>query len=131
MSHKYAWSELPTEKLNPLLSRRMINAGKITVAQLAMKKGALVPRHAHPNEQTSCVTAGRLQFWLGPNAELGEESPATVVAAGEVLAIPANMPHRVRAMEDSVAMDIFTPPREDWLSGKDDYLRGGASIPRT
>jgi len=123
MSHKYAWSELPTEKLNPLLSRRMITAGKITLAQLELKEGSVVPKHEHANEQISCVLRGSLRFWLGPSAAAGDDSASIVVAAGEVLAIPGHLSHRVLAMEDSLALDIFTPPREDWLAGRDAYLR--------
>lgn len=129
MSQKFAWSQLVTEKLSPVLSRRMLTAGNITMAQLEMKKGAIVPRHEHPNEQISCVMRGSLLFWLGEKAGSDEDRDAITVAAGEVLAIPGHVPHRVRAVEDSMAMDIFNPPRADWLSGKDSYLRSapGAS----
>ena len=103
----------------------MITEGKITLAQLDLKKGSLVPRHEHASEQISYVLSGSLRFWMGPNAAAGDESASIVVAAGEVLAIPGGLPHRVRAIEDSLSIDIFTPPREDWLSGRDDYLRSG------
>lgn len=116
----YRWDDLPREPLTALLARRFITAEKVMVAQIFLKKGCVVPRHAHPNEQVSCILEGRLRFWIGAG---GEEE--RLVAAGEVLAIPSNLPHKVEALEDSLALDIFSPPRQDWLDGTDAYLRQG------
>ena len=111
----YDWNRLPVEQLNPLVTRRMIHSGQMTIARLELQKGAAVPEHAHVNEQVCTVERGALEFSI--------EGRRQVVRAGESLVIPPNVPHGVVALEDSVAMDIFTPRREDWISGDDAYLR--------
>ncbi|MDQ1469073.1 MAG: hypothetical protein QOJ99_553 [Bryobacterales bacterium] len=112
---QYNWSAIPDEFMSPLLSRQVIHTEHMTIARLRMKKGALVPLHQHPNEQVSMMDAGALRFEVG-----GRE---VIVRAGEVVRIPPGVPHLVEAMEDSVATDLFTPPRQDWISGDDAYLR--------
>lgn len=113
-------SELPVEDLNPLISRALITGERTMLAHVYLKKGAIVPQHSHDNEQITYLLSGALRFWLGEN---GEEE--VVVRAGEVLHIPPNVPHKAEALEDCVDVDIFTPPRADWLDGSDAYLRGG------
>ncbi len=114
MQH-YQWLEVPLEQLNPLLSRQAIHSDNMTIARLVMKKGALVPTHRHENEQISMVQSGVLKFVLD-----GREQ---IVAAGETLQIPGNVPHSAEALEDTEATDVFTPRREDWIRGDDAYLR--------
>lgn len=112
---RYNWSAISEEKLNPLLSRRMVHTKQITVARLWLGKGAIVPLHSHVNEQVTMLKTGALQFEMG-----GEHF---VLGPGDVLVIPPNVPHRVEALEDSTVTDLFTPAREDWIRGEDAYLR--------
>jgi len=111
----YQWDKVEKEKLNPLLQRQVIHAGHITVARMYIKKGCLVPEHSHHNEQISMVEQGSAKFVLA-----GEER---VLSAGDVVLIPPNVPHYVEAIEDCVALDLFSPRREDWIRGDDAYLR--------
>ncbi len=112
------WEELPQEALNPLLSRRMISGERIMIAQLRLEAGAVVPTHSHENEQLTYVIDGLLRFWLGE-----DESQMIDVGAGEVLVIPCWLPHRVLALARTLDIDVFCPPRQDWLDGSDSYLR--------
>ncbi len=108
------------EQLNPLIDREMVVGDKIMLARVLLKKGAHVPQHHHHNEQVAYVLEGALKFAID-----GKE---IVVRAGEVLRIPSNMPHEAWALEDGVDLDVFNPPREDWLNKTDDYLRHGRSV---
>jgi len=112
---RYNWSVISEEKLNALLSRRVIHTDQMTIARMGLAKGAVVPLHHHVNQQVTMLTSGALEF------EMGDQS--FVLKAGDVLVIPPNLPHRVVALEDSTATDLFTPPREDWIRGDDAYLR--------
>jgi quercetin dioxygenase-like cupin family protein len=109
------WSAIPEERLNPHLTRQAIHTAGMTIARIGIASGAAVPEHSHPNEQVSMVERGALRFLFG-----GE---ARVVRAGEMVLIPSAVPHSVEALEDSVAIDLFTPRREDWIRGDDAYLR--------
>ena len=102
--------------MNEKLSRQVIHTERLTVARIILKKGAIVPEHRHANEQFSMIVSGALKFVLS-----GEE---IVVRSGQVLPIPPYVPHSAEAVEDTVAIDVFTPPRADWISGDDAYLRG-------
>ncbi len=113
------WADVPQEILNPLLTRQFITGAQAMLARIDLKKGATVPMHSHSNEQISWITAGSLRFTLGVP---GSESEVTV-RAGEVLVIPANLPHAAEALEDTVDFDLFAPPRQDWISRDDAYLR--------
>jgi quercetin dioxygenase-like cupin family protein len=115
-STHYRWADIEPEAMNPLVDRQYLTGVKTMLARLVLKKGAHVPMHRHFHEQISQVVEGALRFVL----EEGE----VVVHAGEVLAIPPDAPHEVFALEDSVALDIFNPPRQDWIDGDDAYLRG-------
>ncbi len=112
---RHNWTAIPEEKMNPLLSRRVIHTEQMTIARMGLAKGAVVPLHQHVNQQVTMLTSGALEF------EMGDQS--FVLKAGDVLVIPPNLPHRVVALEDSTATDLFTPPREDWIRGDDAYLR--------
>ena len=114
----YRWDDLPKDVLNPQLSRRLIAAERLMLAQVYLEKGCIVPRHAHENEQLTWIVQGALRFWLGD-----DESEVIDVAAGEVLHIPSNLPHKAEALETTLDVDIFSPPRQDWLDGSDTYLR--------
>jgi quercetin dioxygenase-like cupin family protein len=112
---RFNWSAIEEEKMNPLLSRRVIHTGQMTVARLWLGKGAVVPAHHHVNQQVTMLQSGALEFEMG-----GERF---VLKPGDVLVIPPNLPHRVTAIEESTATDLFTPAREDWIRGDDAYLR--------
>jgi quercetin dioxygenase-like cupin family protein len=111
------WQTIPLEDLNPLLQRQFVVGQEIMLARVLLKKGCIVPEHSHHNEQLTYILDGALKFWID-----GQE---IVVHAGEVLCIPANMPHKAQALEDTVDLDVFTPPRADWINKSDQYLRGG------
>jgi quercetin dioxygenase-like cupin family protein len=110
------WNKVEIEELNPLLGRQFIVGRDIMVARVMMKKGCIVPEHYHVNEQVTYILEGALKFWID-----GKE---IVVNAGEVLTIPSNMPHRAEALVDTVDLDVFNPPRRDWMEKDDRYLRG-------
>jgi quercetin dioxygenase-like cupin family protein len=111
------WAEIPREQLNARLVRQAIHTGEMTVARLEMKAGAAVPVHSHHNAQFTMVQTGSLKFLLADGREV-------VVGAGQVLELPPHVPHGVEVLEDSVVIDLFTPRRDDWISGDDAYLRG-------
>lgn len=114
----YRWADLPREPLNPLLGRRMISTERMMLAHIYLEKGCKIPAHSHENEQLTYILEGTLRFWLGEGL-----LEVVDIAAGEVLAIPSNVPHRAEALETTLDVDIFCPPRQDWLSGTDAYLR--------
>ena len=109
------WSTIPLEDLNPLLQRQFVVGEDVMVARVLLKKGCIVPLHSHYNEQLTYILEGALKFWI--------EGKEIVVRAGEVLTIPRNMPHKAEALEDTVDLDIFNPPRADWINKTDQYLR--------
>ena len=111
----FSWENVKKEVLNDKIWRKVISGEKITLAQIFIAKDGVVPLHHHESEQISSVLAGVLRFEVD-----GKE---TVARVGEGLLIPSNVPHRVVALEDSLALDVFSPVRIDWLTGKDDYLR--------
>ncbi len=110
------WNEEPVDQLNPSIGRQMIHTETMTLARIILAEGAVVPSHQHPNEQIATVLSGRLRFVVGDEEQ--------IVVPGESVAIPANVPHEVTALEESIVMDAFSPVREDWLRGDDAYLRG-------
>ena len=110
------WTQVPEEQLNPSVSRQVIHGETMTVARIRLRKGAVVPLHHHLSEQISMIEHGRLRFVVA-----GEER---ILGAGESLIIPPHAPHLVEALEDSLATDLFSPVREDWIRGDDAYLRG-------
>ena len=109
------WHAVELEDLNPLLQRQFVVGQEMMLARVLLKKGCIVPEHSHPNEQVTFILEGALKFWI--------DKQEIVVHAGEVLCIPANMPHKAEAMEDTVDLDVFTPPRADWINKTDQYLR--------
>jgi quercetin dioxygenase-like cupin family protein len=113
------WNDIEVEELNPLISRQFIVGTGVMVARVLLKKGAHVPLHSHHNEQVSYILEGALKFAL--------EGKEVTVHAGEILCIPPNVPHEAFALEDTVDLDIFNPPRQDWIDRDDAYLRSGIS----
>ena len=109
------WSSVEVEELNPLLGRHFVVGQNVMVARVLLKKGCLVPEHSHHNEQITYILEGALKF--------GIDGKEIVVNAGEVLTIPPNMPHSAEALVDTVDLDIFNPPRADWINKTDAYLR--------
>lgn len=109
------WSKIPTESLNPLLARQLVTGEHMMVARVLLKKGCVVPLHSHFNEQVTHVQSGVLQFTI--------EGKEITVGPGEWLVIPPDLPHTALALEDTIDIDIFTPPRQDWIDKTDQYLR--------
>ena len=115
----YRWNDLDAEPLKGTITRRMITGTSMMIAEVRLGKGELVPQHSHHNEQITYITQGALHFKLGADGDR-----EVTVRAGEVLVIPPHLPHSAEALEDTIDIDIFSPPREDWLNGSDAYLRG-------
>ena len=114
----YRWEDMPREKVSDMLDRRLITGDRMMLAHVYLKKGCIVPKHSHENEQLTYILEGALRFWIGE-----DQKREIVVAAGEVLHIPSNVPHKAEALEDTLDVDVFSPPREDWLKKTDAYLR--------
>jgi quercetin dioxygenase-like cupin family protein len=114
----YRWNDLPAEPLKGTITRRIITGDRMMIAQINLQKGDDVPRHSHENEQLTYVLKGALRLWLGAHDER-----EVTVRAGEVLVIPSHLPHRALALEDTLDVDVFCPPRQDWLDGSDAYIR--------
>jgi quercetin dioxygenase-like cupin family protein len=114
----YRWDAMPKERVSPVLERRLITGERTMLAHVYLKKGCVVPRHQHDNEQLTYILEGALRFWIGE-----DEREELVIRAGEVLHIPSNVWHKAEALEDTLDVDIFTPPRQDWLDKTDAYLR--------
>jgi len=115
MLKHFRWQDVEVEQLNPLFERQLIVGEKMMLSRIILRKGFVVPLHHHENEQISYIVEGALKFEID-----GRE---ITVHAGEVLCIPPNMPHKAVALEDTLDFDIFYPPRADWLSKTDAYLR--------
>jgi unsaturated pyranuronate lyase len=114
------WNDIEVESLNTLIGRQMVVGTNLMVARVLLKKGAVVPMHSHHNEQVTYILEGALRFSI--------DNQTITVSAGEVLCIPPHMPHEAVALEDTVDLDIFNPPRQDWLNKEDAYLRQGTPV---
>jgi quercetin dioxygenase-like cupin family protein len=114
----YIWNNMTAEPLKGTITRKLISSDRMMIAHVYFKKGDDVPLHKHENEQLTYILSGALHFWFGAD---GKEE--ITVRAGEVVVIPSNVPHRALALEDTLDVDVFNPPRQDWLSGTDAYLR--------
>ena len=114
----YTWDQMPKEEVTGLLSRRLSTAERMMLAHVYLKKGCIVPRHQHENEQLTYVLEGALHFWIGE-----DESEEVIVRAGDVLHLPSWVWHKAQALDDTLDVDVFSPPRADWLAKTDDYLR--------
>jgi quercetin dioxygenase-like cupin family protein len=111
-----SFDTIPVEHLNPLMDRQFVHGERTMLARIILRKGAIVPRHSHENEQITYILEGALRFTIG-------DGRVITVSSGEALVIPSNMPHQAEALEDTLDLDVFTPPRADWIAGTDAYLR--------
>jgi quercetin dioxygenase-like cupin family protein len=114
----YKWDEVPLEKVNDMLDRKLITGERMMLAHVYLKKGCIVPKHSHENEQLTYILEGALHFKLGE-----DQKEEVTVSAGQVLHIPSNLPHEAEALVDTLDVDVFSPPRQDWLEKTDSYLR--------
>ena len=114
----YRWNDIPAEPMKGGITRQLITSTRMMIAHVRLKKGDEVPTHSHENEQITYILEGALHFWLGPKG-----ARELIVRAGEVLVIPSHLEHRAVALEETLDVDVFNPPRQDWLDGTDAYLR--------
>ena len=115
-----AWDDIDREAVTDDIARRLFTGERMMLAHVYLDKGAIVPKHHHDNEQLTWIVSGSLRFWIGDEGQDGYEE--RIVSAGEVMHIPSNVPHRAEALEDTVDVDVFSPPRQDWLDGTDSYF---------
>ena len=113
----HRWADMPKQAVTDVIDRRIITGERMMLAHVYLKKGSIVPRHSHDNEQLTYILEGALKFHIG--ADGAEE---LIVRAGEVLVIPSGVPHQAEALEDTLDVDVFAPPRQDWLDGTDHYF---------
>ena len=113
------WDDVPEEQITPQIARRFLNADRVTIARFRLTRGGIVPAHKHENEQITSVLSGALKFVMG-----GQE---TIVRAGEVIQLPGNVEHEVHVLEDTIALDVFCPVRQDWIDKTDDYFKRAAA----
>ncbi|MEE2887448.1 MAG: cupin domain-containing protein [Planctomycetota bacterium] len=116
VSH-HRWDAMPKEKVTDAIDRRLVTGERSMLAHVYLAADSVVPRHSHDHEQFSYILQGALHFWIGE-----DESEEVIVRAGEVLHIPSNVPHKAKALEDTIDLDVFTPVRQDWLDGTDTYF---------
>ena len=114
----YRWDQMPREQVSPMLDRKLITGERMMLAHVYLKKGCIVPRHQHENEQLTYILEGALRFWIG-----ADEKKIVEVRGGEVLHTPSMVWHKAEALEDTLDVDVFSPPRQDWLDKTDAYLR--------
>lgn len=114
----FSWADMPKERVTDQISRRLVTGDRMMLAHVYLDKGAIVPQHSHENEQITYILEGALRFWIGADG-----SEEIIVRVGEVLHIPSNVPHKAEALEDTLDVDIFSPPRQDWLNGTDSYFQ--------
>jgi quercetin dioxygenase-like cupin family protein len=115
------WAEIPSETVTTDIARRLFTGERMMLAQVYLDKGAIVPWHSHENEQLTWVLEGALRFCIGE--EGSPDMKEMVIGAGDVLYIPSNVPHKAQALEDTLDVDVFSPPRQDWLSHTDTYFQ--------
>ena len=113
----HRWNDMPKQRVTDAIDRRLVVGDRMMLAHVYLKKGSVVPRHSHENEQLTYILEGALRFKIGDDG-----SQEFIVRAGEVLVIPGNVPHEAHALEDTLDVDVFSPPRQDWLDGTDDYF---------
>ena len=113
----FRWDDMPWEQVTDKLKRKLVTGDQMMLAHVWLDKGAVVPKHQHHNEQLTYIVSGALHFWIGE-----DQKDEIVVRAGEVLHIPSNVPHKAVALEDTLDVDIFSPPRQDWINHTDSYF---------
>ena len=109
------WDNIPTERMTAQIERRFVHGERAMVAQVFLKKGAVVQTHTHESEQITYILEGALRLWLGKDGE-----QEVTVNAGEILTIPSNLPHRAEALEDTLELDVFSPVRAEWVDAADE-----------
>ena len=109
------WNQIKEDVLNPLAGRKALHGKMITLARFRFDKGNKVAMHHHPNDQITTVESGSVRFIMN-----GEE---VILKAGDMVAVPPDVPHGNEALEDTVIVEIFSPVRADWITGDDSYLR--------
>lgn len=119
MARHLKFDQIPFENLGELIQRKFVYGESIMLSELRLTRGAKVPLHSHQNEQVTYILKGVLRFWIG-----SLEGEIILVKSGEVLHLPSHLSHEVEALENTIALDLFSPPREDWINKEDDYLRG-------
>ena len=107
----HRWDEIALDKVTEMVSRKIISGEREMLAQVYLKRGALVPMHAHESEQMTYILQGALRVLVD-----GEE---IIVGEGEVLHIPSWAPHQAEALEDTFELDVFSPIRPEWVSGEE------------
>ena len=117
---RFTWDEMPKEKVTDTIDRRLVTGERMMLAHVYLEQGSVVPMHQHENEQLTYVLEGGLRFWIGT-----EDAEPIDVTAGQVLTIPSNVPHKAEALADTLDVDVFSPPRLDWLDGTDTYFHEG------
>ena len=115
---KFTWNDMPKERVTNRIDRRIVCGDGTMVAHVYLQKGAIVPAHSHHNEQLTYVLKGRLRFRVGDDL-----AQVVDVGEGEILHLPSNVPHKAEALEETLDVDIFNPPRQDWLDHTDDYFK--------
>jgi len=113
----FRWDDMPWEQVTDKLKRKLVTGDQMMLAHVWLDKGCVVPKHSHQNEQLTYIVSGALHFWIGE-----DQKDEVIVRAGEVLHIPSNVPHKAVALEDTLDVDIFSPPRQDWLNHTDSYF---------
>jgi quercetin dioxygenase-like cupin family protein len=111
----YKWDDVVLENVRDGISRKYIAGDREMVAQNTLQRGAIVPEHSHESEQLTYVLTGALKFTLA-----GRD---ITVRSGELLRIPSWLPHSAEAIEDTFELDLFSPIRQDWIDGTDNYFR--------
>ena len=111
----HRWNDIAQEQINPDIKRQYLSGDRVTIARFELKRGGVVPRHAHENEQVSMVLSGALLFRID-----GRE---TTIRGGEVMQIPGNVAHEVEVLEDALVIDVFSPVRQDWIDKTDTYFK--------
>ena len=106
----HRWDEIALEKITEMISQKIVAGEREMLAQIYLKRGALVPMHSHESEQMTYILQGALKVGVG-----GKEM---IVREGEVLHVPSQVPHQAEALEDTFELDVFSPVRKDWLRGE-------------
>lgn len=112
---RFSFKTSPSEVLSDKISRRYVYGEKAMLVRFELKKGAIIPKHHHHNEQITYILSGSVKIRM--------HDKDYFVSAGEVIIIPSNVPHQFEALEDTIDIDVFSPPREDWINGTDNYLK--------
>ena len=118
MIQKLNWASVPTEIVNPSMSRQIVSGEKLMIAKMKFRDGFIVPLHHHVHEQVTQVISGQMRFWFGENKDQTMD-----LHPGDVVVIPSNLPHEAQMIGEVEEIDTWAPPRQDWLDKTDDYLR--------